>query len=91
MTARQVLSIPWGKISKRKVHKYRVPEICDYIKIVFTLMIIEELHTWKSYSFVFQLGMGNSQIPFTETLNVFRLFNGFTTILEGSNFLKCIL
>ncbi len=54
-------------------------------------MLIEELHTWKSYSFVFQLGMGNSQIPFTETLNVFRLFNGFTTILEGSNFLKRIL
>lgn len=72
MTARQVLFIPWGKISKRKVHKFRVPEIGDNFKIVFNLMIMEKFHTWKSYgnetiSFVFQLGMSNSKICFTGT------------------------
>ena len=33
-------------------------------------------------------GMDNSQILFTENLNVFRNFKDFTTILEGSNILK---
>ena len=34
------------------------------------------------------VGMGNSQIRFTETCNVFSFFKGFTTIRKGSNILK---
>ena len=34
------------------------------------------------------IGMGNCQIRFTETFNVFRLFKGYMTIWEGSNILK---
>ena len=35
-----------------------------------------------------KVGMGNSQIRFTEIFNNFRLFKDFTTIWEGSNILK---
>ena len=34
------------------------------------------------------IGMGNCQIRFSETFNVFRLLKGYTTMWEDSNILK---
>ena len=34
-----------------------------------------------------QVGMGNSQIRFTENFNFFKILKGLTTLWEGSNIL----